>query len=74
MTTKPRATRTFPPLPDPPEREPEDMTSFDHLTKNGGAHHLAQHLGHPGPPSSEGRGSSSGNRAPRRRTGDSPTC
>ena len=28
------------PLPDPPEREPEDMTSFDHLTLNGGAHHL----------------------------------
>ena len=48
MTTKPRATRTFPPLPYPPEREPEDMTSFDHLTKNGGAHHLAQHFGHPG--------------------------
>ena len=48
MTTKPRAARTFPPLPDPPEREPEDMTSFDHLTKNGGAHHLAQHFGHPG--------------------------
>ena len=48
MTTKPRATRTFPPLPDPPEREPEDMTSFDHLTKNGGAHHLAQHFGRPG--------------------------
>ena len=34
-------------LPDPPEREPEDMTSFDHLTLNGGAHHLAQHLGNP---------------------------
>ena len=48
MTTKPRATRTFPPLPYPPEREPEDMTSFDHLTKNGGAHHLTQHFGHPG--------------------------
>ena len=48
MTTKPRAARTFPPLPDPPERKPEDMTSFDHLTKNGGAHHLAQHFGHPG--------------------------
>ena len=47
MTTKPRATRTFPPLPYPPERKPEDMTSFDHLTKNGGAHHLAQHFGHP---------------------------
>ena len=48
MTTKPRAARAFPPLPDPPEREPEDMTSFDHLTKNGGVHHLAQHFGHPG--------------------------
>ena len=47
MTTKPRAARTFPPLPYPPERKPEDMTSFDHLTKNGGAHHLAQHFGHP---------------------------
>ena len=32
-------------LPDPPEREPEDMTSFDHLTINGGAHHLTHHLG-----------------------------
>ena len=47
MTTKPRAARTFPPLPYPPERKPEDMTSFDHLTKNGGAHHLAQYFGHP---------------------------
>ena len=27
-------------LPDPPEREPEDMTSFDHLTKSGSVHHL----------------------------------
>ena len=34
-------------LPDPPEREPEDMTSFDHLTLNGSAHHLVQHLGNP---------------------------
>ena len=32
-------------LPDPPEREPEDMTSFDHLTRNGSAHHLVQHFG-----------------------------
>ena len=35
-------------LPDPPEGEPEDMTSFDHLTLSGSAHHLAQHLGNPG--------------------------
>ena len=34
-------------LPDPPEGEPEDMTSFDHLTISGSAHHLAQHLGSP---------------------------
>ena len=35
------------PLPDPPEREPEDMTSFDHLTINGSAHYLLLHLGNP---------------------------
>ena len=34
-------------LPDPPEREPEDMTSFDHLTRNGSVHHLIQHFGNP---------------------------
>ena len=34
-------------LPDPPEREPEDMTSFDHLTINGSAHHLLLHPGSP---------------------------
>ena len=34
-------------LPDPPEREPEDMTSFDHLTLSGSVHHLVQHLGKP---------------------------
>ena len=34
-------------LPDRPEREPEDMTSFDHLTKNGSAHYLTLHLGNP---------------------------
>ena len=27
---------------------PAEVFSFDHLTKNGGAHHLAQHFGHPG--------------------------
>ncbi len=45
MTTKPTKSRSRAQLPDPPEREPEDMTSFDHLTLNGSAHHLAQHLG-----------------------------
>ena len=34
-------------LPDPPEREPDDMTSFDQLAITGGAHYLAQHLGNP---------------------------
>ena len=47
MTTRPRATRTFPPLPDPPEREPEDMTSFTHLTKTGSVRDLVLHLGNP---------------------------
>ncbi len=31
-------------LPDPPEREPNDMTSFDQLSGNGNAYHLKQHL------------------------------
>ena len=34
-------------LPDPPEGDPEDMTSFDHLTLSGSVHHLAQNLGNP---------------------------
>ena len=34
-------------FPDPPEREPDDMTSFDHLTHTGSVHHLIQHLGNP---------------------------
>ena len=45
MTTR---ARTLLPLPDPPEREPEDMTSFQHLAKNGNVHHLIQHFGSPG--------------------------
>ena len=32
-------------LPDPPEREPDDMTSFDHLALTGSVHHLIQHFG-----------------------------
>ncbi len=34
-------------LPDPPECPEDKMTSFDHLTINGNAHHLALHLGSP---------------------------
>ena len=30
--------------PDPLEREPDDMTSFDQLSGNGNAYHLKQHL------------------------------
>ena len=35
-------------LPDPPECPEDKMTSFDHLTINGNAHYLAQHLGSTG--------------------------
>ena len=34
-------------LPDPPEREPDEMTSFDHVARAGGAYLLAEHLGNP---------------------------
>ena len=34
-------------LPDPPEGDPEDMTSFDHLTVSGNVHYLIRHLGNP---------------------------
>ena len=47
MTTKPPTTRAFLPLPDPPEREPDDMTSVQHLGENGNLHHLVQYLGNP---------------------------
>ena len=35
MTTK---AQTLLPLPDPPEREPDDMTSVQHLGENGNLH------------------------------------
>ena len=34
-------------LPDPPRREPDEMTSYDHLHKPGSAHYLAFHFGRP---------------------------
>ena len=34
-------------LPDPPEREPDDMTSAEHLSQTGFQHHLKQFLGNP---------------------------
>ena len=45
MTTKPQ---TLLPLPDPPEREPDDMTSFRNLTKTGNVYLLINHLDNPG--------------------------
>ena len=44
MTIKPQ---TLLPLPDPPEREPDDMTSVQHLGENGNLHHLTHYLGNP---------------------------
>ena len=34
-------------LPDPPPREPDEMTSYDHVHRPGNSHHLIQHLGNP---------------------------
>ncbi len=34
-------------LPDPPQREPDEMTSYDHLHKSGSARYLALHFGRP---------------------------
>ncbi len=34
-------------LPDIPEKDPDDMTSFKHLARDGHAYRLAQHLGNP---------------------------
>ena len=34
-------------MPNPPEHEPDDMTSFNHLSVTGGASLLTQHLGNP---------------------------
>ena len=45
-TAKPELRQPFV-LPDPPVREPEDMTSFKHLATNGNVHHLIHHLGNP---------------------------
>lgn len=44
MTTKPQ---TLPPLPDPTERTPEEMTNFNHMNLTGNTHHLVHHLRNP---------------------------
>ena len=41
MTNKPQ---TPLPLPDPPEREPDDMTSFPNLAKTGNVYLLTHYL------------------------------
>ena len=55
MTTKNRRTASaipggeiyrFPDIPEPPERNPEDMTSFTHLAKTGILASLTAHFGH----------------------------
>ena len=45
-TKKPRAKARFR-LPDPPQREPDEMTQYDHLFKTGNSRYLAIHLGYP---------------------------
>jgi hypothetical protein len=45
MTTA-KSTQKFR-LPDPPEHPEDKMTNFDHLSINGNAHYLKQHLGNP---------------------------
>ena len=52
MTTADASPRTPEPagrfrLPDPPQREPDEMTSYDHLHKTGSSHYLALHFGNP---------------------------
>ena len=42
MTTEPH---NLPPLPDPPERTPEEKNTFNHLSITGNMHHLKHHFG-----------------------------
>ena len=48
MTTKPSTHMTgrFR-LPDPPERDPDEVTAFDHIYQHGNNRYLALHLGNP---------------------------
>ena len=34
-------------LPEPPEREPDEVTAFDHIYQHGNNHHLLMHFGKP---------------------------
>ena len=71
MTTK---AQTLLPLPDPPEREPDDMTSVQHLGENGNLHHLAQFLGSLDTTIVSEKGTSSPSRARRPTSVSTPTC
>ena len=48
MTTKPstQGTARFR-LPEPPERDPDEVTAFDHIYEHGNNRYLALHLGNP---------------------------
>ena len=35
-------------MPDPPERQPDEVTSFDHLSATGSVRYLIEHFGDPG--------------------------
>ena len=37
----------LPPLPDPPPRHPDEMTSYEHVHRPGNSHFLIQYLGNP---------------------------
>ena len=47
MTTKPTSLPVTKRLPDPPKREPDEMTAYDHLHRMGNAYHLAMYFGNP---------------------------
>ena len=46
VVTTPKFQRHFA-MPDPPEREPDEMTSFNHLSVTGGPYLLTHHFGNP---------------------------
>ena len=46
-TAKTRQPLTDYQLPDPPQRHPDEVTSYDQLHEDGSSHHLIRHLGNP---------------------------
>ncbi len=47
MTTKPASLLATKRLPDPPEREPDEVTAYDHVYKPGGPYLLTDYFGNP---------------------------